>query len=274
MKISILIINYNTQELTLRCVKSLFATTTLPLEVIVIDNGSKKFEESSFIQCGVTVIRNRKNLGFAGGVNSGINNATGDLIILMNSDAIATEGMVEQFITQMLSDDHIGIIGPRTVYPDGSHQVSSGKFPSIMRELMRFTPLYKILPISTYLPKNIFTKKYFGQGIDIDWVSGGCMALRRTCMVDIGLLDERYFFGVEDWDYCFRAKDNDWRVIYDSRISIIHAHGGSVGGNKALFKEVQEQLGSELFYQTHYPHDKILPYLTKLWYNVRIRRAT
>lgn len=259
--------------MTLDCVERLIASTSLPLEVIVVDNGSILFDRSLFDALGVCVVTNQSNKGFAGGVNSGLKWAHGDLILLFNSDALPSHNMIDQFVTDVLSDNTIGIIGPRTNNTDGSYQISSGKFPSIIGELVRFTPLYKYLPLSTYLPMNKFTKKYFAHPSDIDWVSGGCMAIRRACLEDVGNFDARYFFGVEDWDYCYRAKKRGWRVVFDAHIEITHAHSISAGGKRTYFKEEHEKIGTALFYRKHYRGARILPRLSNFWYVIRMRRA-
>lgn len=216
MNLSIIIVSYNTLDLTKRCLKSL----TPKNEVIVADNhstdGSVEMIRKEF--SWVKLILNSQNLGFAKAVNQALRIAGGENFLLLNSDTIVKKGAVEKLV-EFAEKVGPAIIGAKMLNPDGIPQASIFHLPTIKRAILEF-----------WLGKKGEFSKYALTGLDpvrVEAVSGGAMLISREITKKIGLLDERYFMYFEDLDYCRRAKGAGFKIWYLPEAKIIHEHGAS-----------------------------------------------
>jgi len=266
IKLSVIIINYNTPEMTERAINRLReCESALASEIILIDNNStEKLSPSTVATLSVKYIENQENVGFARAVNQGLNCASGEYILLLNSDVLIENGAVGKLIAFLENEPKAAIVGPKMVYPDGRAQVSCGYFPNLLREFIRLSTFYKIIPYSTLAKKTRFNRQLFAEGGEVDWLSGGCLLIRRTLIDQIGPLDEHYFFGVEDIDFCFRTKQSGFKVFYLPQAQVIHHHGFSSGGPRTIKKMQMERDNLDYFLKKNYPErlaGRILIYL-------------
>jgi GT2 family glycosyltransferase len=270
--ISIIIINYNTPEVTRQAIMSVVRhASDADTEMILIENGSEKKValDDDFRGRIAHVIGNGTNLGFAAAVNQGLRAATGDIFLLLNSDALLGAGSLEKMVGFLESHPEVGIVGPKTISPDGSFQISAGAFPSLPRECSVFSGLYKQDIGSPFLMERE-AESSSDPFLSPDWVSGGCMMIRKEVALRIGFFDERFFFGVEDVDFCFRAKEAGFQVAYLPSAVISHRHGYSSGGARSRFKLEHEASGKEYFFRKHFPN-RVLARLLIVWmYQARI----
>ncbi|MFH1822310.1 MAG: glycosyltransferase [Patescibacteria group bacterium] len=251
-KISVITINYNSQDMTLRVLSELKAKDKgLNFEFIVIDNASKeKINENKFLELGVKLIRNKENLGFAKAVNQGIRETSGEYILLLNSDVIVENGAISSLYQYMEKNRQVAISGPIFNYPGGRYQISAGRFPNLWREFLRLSTLYKYIAGSTFMTEVEFNKNEVSS---VDWLTGGCMLIRRELVEEIGLFDENYFLGVEDFDICKRAKRVGYKIIYYPLARVLHYHGYSsgAGGTKSIFRIKNDRDGINYFLKKH-----------------------
>lgn len=245
------------------------AAKKLPHEIIVIDNGSTEIL-SDFFNEGVTVIKNQHNLGFAAGVNQGLKIATGDYILLLNSDVFIDEVNLTALVNYLETNSEVGIVGPMMKFPSGDFQASAGFIPTLWGELLRFSTLGKYISGGTLLYKNTFTDKQFTHPIIVDWVSGGCLLVKKKVIDAIGLLDEHYFFGIEDFDFCLRSQKNKFKVIYLPTVSVIHHHGYSSGGHASVYSLKQEKKGMDYYFNTHFKNNTFLHIFVMSLYSLKI----
>lgn len=221
-------------------------------EVILIDNGSEqKLSVSLLEELTTSKIENINNFGFARAVNQALAVSTGEYCLLLNSDALLDEAALQTTIKYLDENQSVGIAGIKMVYPDGNIQPTCGNFPNLFNELMRFSKLSKILPGGSVIFSNKFNLKIFNNPTFIDWVSGGCMFIRRKLIDEIGLLDENFFFGVEDIDYCHRAKDAGWKNVYFPLASVVHYHSFSSGGKRSEFTQNNERIGMKYYWKKY-----------------------
>ncbi|MFH1427954.1 MAG: glycosyltransferase [Patescibacteria group bacterium] len=270
-KISVITINYNSEDMTLGALSELKAKEKgLNFEMVVIDNASKeKINKNKFLNLGVKFINNKENLGFAKAVNQGIKETSGDYILLLNSDVIVEKGAISS-LCQYLEENHqVAISGPIFNYPDGRYQISAGRFPTLWREFLRLSTLYKIIPGSTFMTESEFNKN---ETCSVDWVTGGCMLIRREVIEEIGILDENYFLGVEDFDICKRAKNVGFKVIYYPLAKVLHYHGYSSGsgGTKSIFRIKNDRDGFNYFLKKHYAKKILSRILIYQMHNIKI----
>ncbi len=270
-KVTAVIINYNTPEMTERAVRALHAAEPiLDFSVVLVDNGSELKPELADLKMYLSrYIACRKNHGFAGAAIKGIKAQRAKYVLLLNSDALVSEKAVTRMVRFMDLEPHVGVIGARMVYPDGATQASFGRFPKLGRELMRFSMLSKLLPGGTLIFANALTRKYFRKPVEVDWVSGGCMLIRTAMLEEVGSLDKNYFFGVEDIDLCYRAKQAGWRVAYYPQAAVTHYHGYSSGGRRSTASLRLEAQGMDRFFRKHYPGRWVTRFTVKFMYRVK-----
>jgi hypothetical protein len=227
--LSIIIVSWNVRELLKACLSSIDQTRpSLPLEVIVVDSGSHDGSQSMVQECfpWVTLIGRPDNVGFPKGNNIGINKSKGRHILLLNPDTeIIGNGLKE--MSRFLDDNSdVGVVAAKLLNPDGSVQSSRRRFPTIATGIFESTWLEPIAP------RSILGNYYFEDvpdnvTIDVDWVVGACLMVRRSVADDVGPLDEGYFMYSEELDWCRRIKSAGWRVVYLPASQIIHHIGKS-----------------------------------------------
>lgn len=229
--LSVIIVNYNGGELLKQTLTSLYETaSSLSPQVFVVDNGSSdcslEMVRSKFTD--VRIIENGANLGFAKANNCALRRARGRYILLLNPDVELRSGAIQTALDYMEANPKVGIIGPRVLLSNGQLDRPcrrSFKTPTIY--------FYKTIGLSTLFPQSPrFNRYYMGylpedQLAEVDAVIGAFLMIRRACMEEIGLLDECFFIYCEDEDWCFRAKQAGWQVVYNPRSVIVHHKGSS-----------------------------------------------
>ncbi len=237
--LSICIVSWNVREDLQTCLDSLYAGgNELSFEVIVVDNASTDDTVAILNQQypQVYLIVNPENRGFAAGCNQGICEATGRYILLLNPDTVVPPRGLDEL--RDFADQHpdAGIIGPKLLYHDGRLQYSCRRFPTITAAIFRNTFLGRIIPGTGSVTAYLMADWDHNEVRAVDWISGACMLLRRELVDEIGRLDEQFFWGSEDVDYCWRAHKAGWQVLYAPGPQIIHAVGRS--SDKAIIPTV------------------------------------
>lgn len=255
MDLSILIVNYNTRELTLDALRSVYRSqTNYTFEVILIDNhstdGSVEAIKEEFPQ--VKIIENQENVGFAKANNQGIRRAAGRYILLLNSDTIIQPDTLEIMLRFMDQHPNIGASGCKVVLPDGSLDKACRRgFPTPSASFYYAFGLAKLFP---HVPKfNQYQLSYLDPDDDypVDCLVGAFMLVRREVIDHVGMLDEDFFMYGEDVDWCYRIKKAGWEIYYYPKTSIIHYKGA---GKKRKSRKVVYEFHRAmiLFHRKHY----------------------
>ena len=238
--VDIVIVNYKSRDYACRCLESVFSRLNHFLgEVYLIDNASGEdfgVVAKRFPEC--TIIYNDKNVGFAAAVNIGLVRTTAPYVMIINPDAYMGEGSVETLLEWLETRPDVGILGPRILNSDGTVQGSARGFPTGVTGFFgRSSILSRIFPSNSITRKNVLTWKADRHPtVDVDWVSGAVMVVRREAFQDVGLLDEHFFMYWEDADWCRRMWQKKWRVVYYTEFSAIHSSGKS--SRKIPFKSL------------------------------------
>ena len=256
--LSVVIVNYNTPDLTLDCVKSIEKNTkNLKYELILVDNALNAKDSIALQNNKTTIIHNKKNLGFTGGNNVGMKKAKGRYLLLLNSDTLIHDNVLAEMVGWLDNNPKIGLATCSLKNKDGSIQATGGFFPTLLRVFSWMT--IQDLPfvdrfIKPFHPKSSFyrevTSSAYPQGRELDWVTGAFLLVRREVINQIGYLDEEYFMYTEDTDYCYKAKEKKWKIVYSPVWSITHLGGAS---STKEFPILSEYKNVKLFYKKHYP---------------------
>ena len=195
-RVSILIVNWNTRDLVLRCLDSISeATENVPSEVIVVDNGSVDGSSDALARrSDITLIQNNENLGFAAAVNQAYRRSSGEFVLLLNSDVILSERALKSMTTFL--DDHPTIAGvaPLFVFPDGSPQPFHYRFPTFALTLANCSAIARRLLPGTARRWREFRMidEDFSEARPVPQPAASCLLLRRSILADDHVLDERY----------------------------------------------------------------------------------
>ncbi len=231
--LSIIIVNYNTADMLVRCLHSICSQSGNNPEVIVVDNASQdnsvRLTNATFPW--VKVIANKRNLGFAKANNQALKISKGKYIYFLNPDTELKDGTFDAIIEFMESNPEVGLAGTRIVNPDGSSQSSVEK---------------------RYPGQRYSKNKLSGLKGDIAWVLGASMISRRSILKDLEGFDEIFFVYGEDLDICLSIRKLGWIIGYIPNAVVVHWGGASE--QDTLPVEVwKKKLDAEfLFYEKHY----------------------
>jgi len=221
--LSVIIVNWNTRELLLNCIESFYRTVNgLSSEIFVVDNGSSDGSADSVRRTfpEIELIKNERNLGFARANNQALRKRKGRYALLLNTDVILTPGAVETLVEFMDCNPTVGIAGGQLVNGDGSKQNSFDNFPSITAEAFNKS-LLRILFPRRYPSKRV----NYSAPVEVQSVIGACMIVRSRAIEEVGLLDEDYFFFLEETDWCYRMRRGKWRVCHVPHAKVVHFQG-------------------------------------------------
>lgn len=229
--LDIIIVNYESSKLLDRCLRSVYNSANgISINVFVQDNGSKDDIDNvgvTFPQINLT--KNDYNMGFARAVNRALAHGSAPYILALNPDTIVSDGFFESALRYIQDNEDAGIIGPKILNMDGNVQGSARSFPTPLTALFgRASLLTRFFPNNPITRANILTTKSDGKTpMQVDWVSGACVLLRRKALDEVGYLDERFFIYWEDADLCRRMWQKGWKVVYFPQATIFHHVGGS-----------------------------------------------
>jgi len=224
-KISVIIINYNTLELTRKCIES--ATKYIKnAEIILIDNGSTDGSKLYFSKIkNIVYVYNKDNLGFSKANNIGAKYATSDNLLFLNSDAEIKDDSFEKALAFYIKNKP-GILSPRLLNTDNTIQASCFKNQSLSNAFKE------------YLLKQKYSfSKYYPTGNNpeiVENVVGAVMLISKTIFKKINGWSENYFMYYEDLDLCRKVKKNNYEIVYFPDWTIYHHHGASKSSNKNI----------------------------------------
>jgi len=278
--LSIVILNYNTLELTRMCLKTVLASKPgkFSMEVIVCDNGSTdgsvEMIQKEFSQ--VIFINNKKNLGFAAGNNSGIQRARGRYILLLNTDTEVPPKTFATMIAFMDDRPEAGAATCKLLLSDGFMDPACHRgFPTPWAAFTYLAKLEKLFPRTKLFGeyhqgyKNLFTIH------EVDCITGAFFMVRREAVKQVGLMDEDYFMYGEDIDWAYRIRKSGWKIFYNPSVTILHKKKQSGRANilkkRRVTTEIYFHQYNWLFYKKHYAQKyPIVTPFVNLFYAARL----
>lgn len=270
MKLSIIIVNYNTYTLTKQTIDSVLEKKLkFEYEIMLVDNASQddsmaRLQEDykELISQGLlNITLNDANLGFAKANNIGMRKSKGEYILLLNSDTYVVEDCLQQCMQyiehynteaaiQGENECKIGALGCKVILPDGTldHACKRG-FPTPRASFYYFLKLHKRDKVKYGLYDALHLDE--NEVGEVDCLMGAFMLMPRHVLDQVGLLDEDFFMYGEDIDLCYRIKEGGYKIMYYPEASIIHYKGGS--SKKRRTKVIYDFHNAMwIFYKKHY----------------------
>lgn len=261
--LSIIIVSWNVRDLLAACLDSIATPAILidgrdaiisppnddmergsggeafRVEVIVVDSASSD-DSAALIRARypwVRLLAQDENVGFTRGNNIALEAAQGRHLMLLNPDTVVHGDALHQLVSALDAQPTVGIVGPRVLNDDGTTQSTRRRFPTPL------TAIFESTWLQSYAPRRVLDRYYVtdqpDDGIfEVDWVQGCALAARRAVYDQIGPLDPGYIMFSEELDWCRRAKDTGWRVLYLGSARITHYGGKSteqVQANKHIY---------------------------------------
>jgi hypothetical protein len=234
VEVSIVIPNWNGLGIVDHCLASIFDNPQgVSFEVIIVDNGSTDHSVDAISQRfpHVTVVRKAFNSGFARACNVGLRIARGRFIWVLNADTEISTYALSGMVNFMDSHLEVGALNPRVVYGDGTLQPSVRRQPTlpgaVWEELLWGTPLHKLFRRS-WKHKAFNSSVNYDDVVEMEWLRGSCLFLRREVYEQVGEFDEAFFFGYEEADYSQRIRSRGWKLVWMPSVTIVHK-SSSVG---------------------------------------------
>ncbi len=226
MDLSIVIVNYKSEEKTLACLNAIKAgdMSGLKYEIIVVDNASgDEMRDVLRLHKDIYFKRSSQNLGMGGGNNYGIKDARGKYILVLNPDTLVSPKAIKTLFEYIKNHLEAGIVGPKLLNTDGSLQYSCARFPKF------YTPLLRRTFVGKLGKKHLanFMMMDFGHDVirPVDWLMGSCLMINREALQKIGGgFDESFFMYFEDIDLCRRMWKAGFKVIYNPEVVVVHDH--------------------------------------------------
>ena len=220
--ISIIILTWNSEQYIAACLASLDrGLSAFTSEVIVVDNGSLDQTCSVVRQAypQTQLICNPENRGVAPARNQGIRLAQGEYILILDDDTVVQPGALDFLTRYMEEHPDVGLCGPKLTDADGQLQLSCRRFPTLVDKLARHVPAalgQKVTREAEMADWDHQTARA------VDYVIGACQLIRCRALEEVGLFDERIFYGPEDIDICVRLQQAGWSVVYNPQAVIVH----------------------------------------------------
>ena len=238
MDISVIIVSYNTADMTVACLESVFASQRVRYEIFVVDNASKdgsaEIIRNKFPS--VRVIANETNRGFGTANNQALRECTGRHVVFLNPDTTVEQESLFTMAVFMDAHQEVGLAGPKVLNPDGTRQDSvSYRYPGHR---------YGATDLGS-LPGTIAC------------VLGACQIASASLLRELGGFDEDFFLYGEDQDLCLRVRKRGFEIGLIDNAVIMH-HGGQSERNTLPAEVVRKKFRGELlFYKKHYHPDTI-----------------
>ena len=229
MILSVILVNYKQPDQTIDCVRSLDRSTFQDFQTIIVDNESDLASEEKLRgHCpNAVVIPVAQNLGFAGANNIGIRFAIesgSKLVLLLNNDTVVHKELLEELVETAEEDKSTGVVGGKIFYFDKPDTLwfAGGRLN-----------IHKAL--GTHEGIGIKDDGSFNLMKESDYMTGCCLLTKREVVEKIGLLDTRFFLYLEDADFCVRAKDAGYNIIYQPKAIVYHKVSSSTQWDSPVY---------------------------------------
>ena len=231
--LSVIIVNYNTADEIRTCIQSVKKYTNgIIYQIIVVDNNSQDHSKAMLkneftdIECHFFDY----NSGFSIANNYAMERSESEYILLLNPDTFLIENSLKVMLDFMVRNPAVGAVSPVLEDSEGNFQLNMSMFPDLKQQLLDSLYLQsakKRYSLTENQRESIASKIPF----EIDWVSGGCIMVRKSIYNEIGGFDEQFYLFGEDVDWCLRIKNGGWDIFCLPNTKVIHIGGASTSKN-------------------------------------------
>lgn len=269
MDVSIIMINYNTYELTKNALSSIFQyTKDISYEVILIDNNSPDGcgeKLKSEYESKIKFIQNSENLGTSKAFNRGLKESTGKYVLWINTDILLYDNFIKKLFVYMEENPDCGICGGNLLDANGKPSHSN------RRKMMSLRTLTNDMSISKKVFKRIFKKcfsdgyNYTKKAMEVGIILGADMFVRKSIFDEIGGLDEDIFMYCEETEFAFRVQNQTkYKVVSVPWAKMIHLEGKSFDGKFNARRHRFGTIGTTIFIRKNYGENDAKKYLNLL----------
>lgn len=258
MRLSIVIVSWNTRDLLRRCLETLKPELAdIDSEVFLVDNHSA--DNSAQMVASehpwVKLITNDENLGFAAANNQAFKLAQGQNILLLNPDTEVLPGSIHKLLNFLDAHPTCAVVAPQLINSDGTIQRSCRQFPTFKGMLYELIGLSRIFPERQEFRQYKMLDWNHDDERQVDQPEGACLMIRRQIIDQVGSLDEGFFMLFEEVDWCYRIKQAGWQIWFTPQSQIIHHYGQSIKQVKARMI-LSSHRGLYRFWHKHYRHHR------------------
>ena len=233
MYLSIVIVNWNSNDTLRNCVRSILTNKPdFDYEVLIIDNNSSDDSLEGISENNIKIIRNDQNLGFSKACNQGIKLSKGKYILLLNPDTLVMNNSLNKMVYFLDDNKNVGILGCKLLNPDGSVQPSCHTFLTLTNVFFEVSQLNRLFPKNKFFIKTLgFLSNYFSlftnykvptQPLEIDSVMGSCYMIQEEALQKVGLFDENFFLYHEEMELSYRIWQEGYKVMFYPFASVTH----------------------------------------------------
>lgn len=252
IELSIIIISYNTKDITKNCLNSIFQSlknSKLTYEVIVVDNASNDGSQTQISKLksqnqnlNLKTIFNTRNIGFAKANNQGVKIARGKYLLLLNSDILVLNNAIEKLLNFYKQNEKMfNFLGGKLLNKDLTPQPSCGPMYSIPMVFAHLFLKGDYWGLTRYSPNKVK---------EVDWVSGACILTTKKIFQKLGGFDENIFMYMDEIDLLYRAKKKGFKVFFYPQAQFIHFGSASSAGR--TYPILQVYRGLIYFYKKHH----------------------
>jgi len=242
--ISVVIVGWNAKHCLDLCLESLEkAPPNRRMEVFVVDNASSD-DSVEMIETKypwVKLIKSKENLGFSKGNNVAIRSCRGRYIALVNPDVIVFPGCLDALADFLDQNPKVGNVGPRVFNPDMSMQSTCRRFPNLWNNFCSASRLEAVFKGSRFFAGEHMFYFPHDRTLSVDVIVGCFSMIRREVFEQVGLLDEELFMYGDDVDWCRRARNAGWEVMFYAGGQAIHDRGKTTAPYPVRFAVAQQR---------------------------------
>lgn len=249
LDLSLVILTWNSEKHIKECFDSVLTSVAhLNYEIVVVDNGSTDASLSmleAYLSDNVRLIRNTENRGVASSRNQALRIVNGNYVLILDIDTEVNKAAIDAMINAMNADARIGVCGCKLLSATGEVQQSCRKYPSVRYKIFNILEARGVK--INYNQSQYYTRQMRSEiAFQVEYLIGACQLVRKSALDQVGLLDEKIFYGPEDADFCLRMNMHNWKVVYLPFVHIIH-HYQQIS-NKKLFSKLSFMHAKALIY--------------------------
>lgn len=253
--LSVVIVSWNVCDLLRECVHSVRqsgAESGLAIEIIVVDSASTDqtvaMLRAEFPE--VRVIEPGTNVGFSKGNNLGLEAASAEYVFLLNPDTKVLNDALGRMVAHLKTHADVGVLGPKVLNEDGTVQSSRRRFPTLWTAMFESTWLQGLAP-KRVLNRYTMLDHNDDERIQVDWVLGAAMLVRRVVIEQVGGMDEGFFMYSEELDWQKRIREAGWQISYGPEAQIIH-YGGRSSDQVVAQRHIHFQTSKVRYFRKHH----------------------